>query len=332
MLSRRRACLFSVMSLAPLACNLVTGIGSLSEVPCALDCGAHEAGADVSAPEVDASAPAPESGSGDADAPCVAAPSGWAFAAFNPSERTSCPSGFGPGDSLVVDPSLGPSTCSCKCKIETLPSCLYGTVNENIGSTSACSGGDHVLSATSCTGITPGDLSAYHSMTPLPPIGGTCSPVTTAAPPDGGTLGVACALESTEGCGAGRTHASDVKPPFQLCVVHTGQVACPSDYPNAHTTGSGVTSGTCAGCACGASPTADCADASFSFFVTGDCGTLVGTMPANGECLPTAGAGAYAASSSYSAEVANAACPSPTTEATPSGSAVLENQGTVCCR
>ena len=257
---------------------------------------------------------------------CVpAAPPGFTLVGLAQGARPACPTGYvGPSD-LLVDPSLGPFTCTCACGVGGAPSCTTGT----LALKDACTG----LLNLAANGGACGNHSftdTTHSLEPLGPTGGSCVAASQAIPPPAGTNGRSCApLGSGAGCSAGDVCVARPAAPYAVCIANPAAASCPSAYPTTHAAGTGLASDTrgCASCGACAAPTATCTNASMIFYKDPLCSGLLGTLPADGACDPTNwSAFAYR----YSATVTSVACAAPTA-GTPAGSATLASPETLCC-
>lgn len=330
------ACIPDPLSLAP------AGAGDDAAV---VDATAdREQGSDGSGPgQFDAAADATSDvdnasdGNGDAASGCTcldAAPSGWTFVAFEGSSRTSCPTGYGSPTDVLVDPTgLGPSGCSCACSVATNPTCTRGMLGLIGGANSSCPANGNPVSANGgvCTTAMVGLPYPYLGVQPPPASGGSCTPnVTATPPPPGGTSGRTCAASAPPPsgmCGASQVCAPDAPSPFALCIAQAGAIACPSTYPNKHTTGTSITPGGCSTCTCN-TPSATCTSGTFTAYTDSSCGLQLLSLPADGQCHGTNSGTAQ--SYRYSVTPTNVACgvaqaPQPT------GNGKLQGIVTVCC-
>jgi hypothetical protein len=260
-------------------------------------------------------------------------PGGWTLVAFDATSRTSCPSGYGSPADVIVDPSnLGPSTCGCTCDVTTTPDCYTGQVTIGYG-TGVCNmtAGPYDVNGGGCVAVSIPFAASNHSMAPLAPTGGTCSPNVTDTPPSpGGGLGKQCSVSAAlvnGGCSGSKVCAPPVTSLFDLCIAQSGQVPCPSGYPNAHVTGTGITSGGCSSCTC-ATPMTSCDSPTFSLFSDTECGSVLASLAADGNCH-TVTTGGTAASYQYTA-TGSTTCVPPT-QPTPTGNSSLSGLTTVCC-
>jgi hypothetical protein len=347
------------------ACALVSGLGDLQEVPCVADCGGQDTASDGSAPSDGRAAEGgdarPPPGSTDgcvptgpeictdgldndcngytdcADPACSAyactptIPAGWALAILDPSGMAACPKAYGGPTKLVVDPDLGPATCSCTCAVSSPPSCVDGTVADTRGDNSACN--DQTIGRPSndggCVGVNGfGTLAPYHSIAPLPPTGGACSATPVTVLPAAGTVGQSCSYGGSlgGGCSSGAC-APDPGSAYSSCVSHAGPVACPAGYPNKHSVGTALNDTRACG-SCAGTLATTCSNATLSFYTDGACQALAAAVPATGLCVsnPTGpGINSYR----YSATT-NAQCTTSTPSA-PTGSATVAQPSTICC-
>jgi hypothetical protein len=339
---------WGIAVLVSAGCGLVTGVGNLEVVPCVADCGVDGASRDAMSfdgssrdsgvvdAEVDTAFIQPDTSAFDQEssAPCAAAstcvapfPPGWTLAAFDPTARSACPTGYGGTEDLVVDPNLGPSACACACSLGNHPSCTDGTLAHTFGGSNNCGSTGPVFKADGCIQDSENYTSAFHGAGPLAASGGSCTAVESLTPPAAGTQGIACTLTGSLGsaCAGGGACAPSVLT--QLCIVHAGSESCPEGYATPHTVGTSVTPGGCAPCAC-PTPTATCANPLLTFYSDANCAVESTSLNADGDCDPTT-IGAFL-SYEYSVDVTMIACPAPAPPM-PSGNATLAGEQTICC-
>jgi hypothetical protein len=136
-----------------------------------------------------------------------------------------------------------------------------------LNSTGVCS----VLTAFSCTGTT------VYALGQTAPMGASCGvPVSSATLPEPtwSVAATACGLlhsPLTRGCGSGRVCAPP--SPGPLCIMSTGDVACPpaSSYANKHLYYGGFAEGrSCSTCTCATVGTGSC-NGQFNLFTGIDC-------------------------------------------------------------
>jgi hypothetical protein len=301
------------------------------------DAGAHETGGGDAGTGKDTGADAGDAcTTGCPPPPCTCVPpvpSGWTLVAFNATSHGFCPIGYTTPTNVLVDPTnLGPSTCSCSCDVTTQPDCYSGqvTITYGTGNCGTSAGGFDVDGGTCMAAALPFSAS-NHAVAPIPPSGGSCSPTVTETPPSpGGSMGKTCTVANaptTGSCSAGQVCAPPGTATYALCIAQSGHVACPSDHPNAHTVGTGITGGGCGACSC-AAPNTSCDSPMFTVYSDGACATSIASMTADGTCQAVT-AGVAVASYLYTA-TPNTGCVPPT-QPQPTGNATLSDQGTVCC-
>lgn len=278
-----------------------------------------------------------DSSSDATDCGCLpAAPPGWSIVAFIPDASAQCPSGYaGVGDAgVLVDPAVGPASCSCACQVSAPPSCENGTIESSGDNSGTCSTAAPAVQGNggACTAVSGKELELYNSVTPLGASGGTCTPKVTANVPKGGATGSACVVSAGPSCGG--TCAPAVGPPFTACVEAADASVCPPGYSQPHVVGTALTDtrGCNANCTCHPEPTATCSNAQFNWYSDGQCSSLLGSAVANGSCVQTgSGSSLDVGSYKYSASTTSADCGAPTAQPTPDGGASLVGARLVCC-
>jgi hypothetical protein len=125
-------------------------------------------------------------------------------------------------------------------------------------------------------------------------IAGACSPsggAATLPPPKWQRAGLACSGGGLGlGCGAGKVCTSAGEAPFVagICVYRSGDVACPSSYPDKHKfTDSVVDTRDCTGCTCGGA-TGSCA-VTTKVYSNASCNGGALDVPNDGSCVPVTG-------------------------------------------
>jgi hypothetical protein len=226
----------------------------------------------------------------------------------------------------------GMATCSCTCDPAqgiacTSPAGLcYGS-----NCTSFCAGTDETVAPGVCKNIAGSASSSVRVTSPLPTQMGSCAPNPdhTITTPVWGTAAKACggAAASPVGCGAGDVCVPNAVAPFAtMCVVHDGDVACPSSYfGEKHLFHEGFDdTRACSGCSCGGA-TSTCGGS--VVFTEGGCNNVLLSTVAAGGCGPL-NSGGSAENARYT--------PTPSGTCPPSGGAlsgavVETGTKTFCC-
>jgi hypothetical protein len=309
---------------------------------------AHDTGTDASEPkDAGQDTPPPLCGSGSACTP--AAPAGFtgpvAFDLQNPGSGNaptpldcSAPYATDVFGSLFASPNADPAVCQCECgavangcagpMVETYTSNMCNTTNP-------------------CTTIQAGACQAAGCG-----IGGQSGSIVAAAQPSGGACGSSVqktvpTWDSTQDWGtAARVCAPTTSPPTtgctgtevcapasqfgtSLCIYQTGNVACPSSYPNRHLLDmSGTDTRSCTnGCTCG-SPTGVTCSSSVTWSSSATCSPSA-PITSGGACVFFGGtlSPPYIAAT---VTTTGGACASGGSS-TPSGAVTPTGPTTVCC-
>jgi hypothetical protein len=335
------------------ACTLITGVGALREGPFDDGGAVAEGGSNEGeAGDVACTPTGPESCNDGVDNDCNGAtdcadpactafacvplpPSGWSLAEVDLTAQSACPAGSGAATDLLIDPDLGPLTCTCGCALGQPPTCTVGGVGELATGESNCDGGSTGtrLVDGGCDTIVPAGLEAYHVFQPVAATGGACQAAARASAPLT-PKGTACSLATVGGgCPAGSACVPVAPAPFATCSLHAGVETCPTGYGEIHAAGTSLadTRG-CSGGTCSCeSPTAECTNATLAFYSDNACTDLVSSMHVNGTCVPSTGAGTIIDAIRYTATVVDAGCASVGVPPTPSGTATLLGPQTICC-
>lgn len=321
----------SVLALA--ACGLVSGLGDLS-VCTATDC--VDAGVDavavdgVAADVVVDVAPdrAPQTCGADSGACTGALAAGWTPVAFAASPTEVCPSNFIASE-LVFNPLAQVGACACSCNLTTQPACGLGAVSLAYGNSIGCGSGNlnyNVSVDGQCTDFGAGTFTevAFHKWSKPSLTPGTCA---------GGPVadGKKVSTTAARACVPPPTCAEDVcngavPSGFKSCVIHDGDVACPSGPFTAKSVTGTSTSLACAPCgACVVG--GQCGVATVRSYGDSACTVLKDTDVADGNCNATLGAGGIN-HFTYVAPVQNVTC----TAGISSSAVDLVGKRTVCCR
>lgn len=134
---------------------------------------------------------------------------------------------------------LDPGVASCNCSCDPAQGIMC-TASVNLCYTSSscfliCNGTNATVPPTACTDISSLAATNVHVSNPAPTSMGSCAPQpnNTLPTPTWGTAAKACggATTSPTGCMAGELCAPLALAPFdKMCVVHTGDVACPNAF------------------------------------------------------------------------------------------------------
>jgi hypothetical protein len=254
-------------------------------------------------------------------------PAGWALVGYSMNAPVGCPPGYGSAVQTVEGLHAAPATCACSCAVTQPPSCTMGSVNLVEAYDPSCNAMTESLSGSGCVTetfmIPPG---AYSSGAPIPPSGGFCGATPSTNVPvatfDGQGAYCTATGSALGGCPAGACYRT---PPALACVAQGGDVPCPMSYANKHLVGTGVsdTRG-CSACTCAARAT--CMNPVIRFYTASNCTGLTTDAVINGSCVPV-GQGNYG---SYQYLVT--AVPSClASAASPSGTAGLSGETTICC-
>jgi hypothetical protein len=215
-------------------------------------------------------------------------------------------SGFSPAANL----------CPCNCTV-TQPHCA-DTVDFKVADGDQCSVTD-VFYAGKCE-PKQGTLLSHYELSPLAPVGGGCGTPSTMPDVSMGKLGTrTCAMP--QGCPG----APCAGPNQKACIMRSGIVPCPQDYPVGYAVGSDVS----VNCMCGVSCSfgAVCSNPALHFYVDGMCAMEIMQIPASGMCTASSAGGKIAGSYQYIA-TPNGTC----TPATGKAVTDLTNKSTLCCK
>lgn len=275
------------------------------------------------------------------DAACTAGytcvpplPNGWNWSAYDQGARPSCANGFTtPTD--VGEGLVAPATvCTCGCTTTT-PSCTTGNVRITSGKKggNGCQDdGDQMESAAGgCQPLSQSidvNNGAKVSVTAPSPIGGSCAANPTVSKPavSYATQGRTCAFAGNVGAGcSGGDVCAPKAAPYKMCVVRTGDVACPAGFLVKHLTGRVVadTRG-CSQCTCNFNQGA--CGGTLTLFSNNACTQNVALVTVNGTCQPFGNVGYN--NYTYAPE-STASCTGSAVAAT--GSAAFADLQSVCC-
>lgn len=246
------------------------------------------------------------------------------------------------GWSPIVQPSSGTSTCptawatsasyttasamSCKCSCRAASGSCEGPLSVASGGVSCNNGGADTLTLPGDGGCTTTSLNTatFFKLTPNP-----ASPPSSCTPEvetsGGGTEAVKLctggSIDPSPDCKSGQACVPRASR-ATMCVVHAGDVACPSGFGRRMLVGSGVDSDNraCGSCACAAD---NCTHGTVEAFNTQSCSFMVQTIPL-GLCQLGIGG---AASLRYRAGTGCAVAQPPTV----TGAATLTELQTLCC-
>jgi hypothetical protein len=273
---------------------------------------------------------------------CIVVPNGWTLVAFAPSQSSSCPTGFGGGQSDLVEGPTASGTCGCgSCSVTSQPSCNAGSIAvtyDTQGTTTPpmCQLTAHPsplanTPAGQCgTDLFVGDYSTFDVAYAAPPAsGGACT-----APGVATGVGVTatsqdrtCAPDSAQSANcAGGVCQPSVSSPYAACLEAPGHVACPPGPMSVqHVVGTSATA-TCS--ACGCAITAKCSG-TMTLFNDGSCKNSAASI-ATGVCTPIVSTGTLIVRS-YEYQGAAPRTVGCQTGAPGSAQATLNGQETICC-
>jgi hypothetical protein len=242
---------------------------------------------------------------------------------------------------------FAPAECTCGATLTTPGTCKAGTIGiSGNGTTMAagCAAFSVSFSANDggCVTYQPFTPIAGENLqvTPAAYTPGVCTPAPTTTIPPIAPNGQACALDVATGGGCPNQGGAgacipDVSSGADACIVHAGNVACPTGigFDTQHVVGSGTTDTRgCSNTCTATGPTATCIDAQLTEYTDTTCTDAGAVIQANGMCsaIPGGGPGAptYTAQA-YSAEVHGEACGA--SSVTPTGGVALTGTTTYCC-
>jgi hypothetical protein len=188
-------------------------------------------------------------------------PIGWSFVAFDPFDHQDCPTGYGPAVDTIENLKAVDATCQCKCGVQTQPTCDISNPSITFSADPQCANGTTTnLSANQCANQAisyANNGTTYATGTATTAIkGGACGipQLTKTVPPPQSHPGRSCALTTPTSCPNGTDQCVPGVPSdgnFYVCIEHDGEVACPNDYPTAHTLGVGIDdTRDCSACSC----------------------------------------------------------------------------------
>ena len=232
-------------------------------------------------------------------------PQGWTLV----SSGASCPASF-TAKTYVANPTSGNGTCGCQsCSLTTSPTC--GAVPWQTGSTSQCGGS----SGSAQTGVCLNVSGSYVQLDPPNAQGGTCSVTASGAPSVITTNVVACtpptACEEELCTGA---------LGLPICIVQPGHVPCPFFFPKVQRVGSSA-SGSC-NCSCNVS---GICSANVSTYSGAACSGGASMLSVNGNCSNQLLGPSMRVNSTL---LIKSTC----NNGSPSASAALVNEQTICCK
>ncbi len=180
-----------------------------------------------------------------------------------------CSPGFREPQDLHADVAFDPATCSpCTCATPTGVTCngVWKHSAPITGCAIGCGEPDDTLLLNACTTVFTNNCPGGSTSSTITgvPTGGACAPdggAPTRAPPRFTTAARTCAAQPGGGCGGGLCAARPAAPSStKLCIVSTGDVACP---PGAYTTkhiyhASVEDTRGCTACTCGAAESTSC--------------------------------------------------------------------------
>jgi hypothetical protein len=273
---------------------------------------------------------------------CVPTPApGWTFAPSSFGTSASCPSGYGSAHSETVAPDAGAAECSCPSgSVGQMPSCVVGTEDVTVGMNGACEAPLQETSDGNCDSLNllgPAPAPVSVSLAALPASGGTCTgEVITTKPPFQTSSVTVCTVATApaqNGCSGDEVCAAPFAALTECVTDSTAGATCPSSYPKAYQVGGSIDdSRACGGSCAYDTPSATCSNAEVKLYSADGCGTVVGTIEANGTCQTTGSAGQGVAAFIYTASTGDVMCgaavaPSPT----PTGSVTVTGASTLCC-
>lgn len=263
-----------------------------------------------------------------------AIPSNWYSAAFSPTSRPSCPSGYMTFD--IVSATAPAYNCNCNCMLTSQPLCTQGMVGIATKGSDPCPASPNIsLSANggacAVTKLTT-ERDGLVDIAPLPATQGNCNGnVNSTIPPPMQVQGRVCvAPPAGAGCADGGACVASQQAPFTSCIARSGAQTCPPGYPKHFSVGTSVQdTRSCTQCSCAV--TATCANPKLTLYTDAICGIGGHDLPVTDKCDPVNdGNGHTYFSYRYSATMTNPICQK-TVDTAPTGSLSLVGEGTVCC-
>ncbi len=258
---------------------------------------------------------------------CATIPMGFSVVSLGTS---ACPGGW-TATSVVSAPTAGAGTCTCACNVTGQPDCTTGMIDRYLddNTTPLCNETATTLPANGgvCTNI--GAYiqfdHAHYAVDAPPPTGGTCEFDThTDTTMVTSTAGQMCAPPSScpgAICGTGN-----------VCVSQSGDMACPSGFPQRTLVGTSATA-TCSTCGTSCAVMGTCTG-TLDFYLSTDptCSSTPLDFTADGSCNadPATNDLAYYQYYKYTGMVASATCGGPPPMST--ATATLNSPTTVCCQ
>ena len=254
-------------------------------------------------------------------------PQGWTPVAYSDSLKT-CPKEYGPGADVVSDATLGAQACTCSCTKTLDPDCETGTTSISGGGMSC--GGFAVnvnFAGGKCTPVN-GTVDAYDEAATIPAMGGTCT--VQSVPNDVAIMSQAARLCPASPKCESASCGGYAPPGFLSCIVSDGDKMCPasSAFSNKHLVGAAAHVA-CTGCGSACTFVGKCDSPKLNWYTSGNCNSLIVSIPADGTCAQTGKANAQIGALSYTATANFTGC---TATATPTASLDLQKLRTVCCR
>jgi hypothetical protein len=257
-------------------------------------------------------------------------PTGWAWAAYDPTARPACATGYTTPQDVEEGIDAGAATCGCTCTT-TNPTCTSGKITITAGTNGLC---NNVTNQTDpadagCNGVTAfsttnGDISAVGPA----PVDGGCTPTPSESAPAVGYANEGRACAYTESAGGGCANGSVCLPnpaPFTTCVEQLGMHVCPSGFATQHLVGTTITDTRgCTACTCGFD--AGSCGGTATLYTNVGCTTGALAVPVDGVCTA---AGTHAWKGYSYAATTNASCAA--SPVAPDGGVAFSDLTTICC-
>jgi hypothetical protein len=272
-------------------------------------------------------------------------PSGWTLAEVSPTTPAACSTGYQSATAIYAGP-FPPAECTCGGTLTTPGTCKAGSITVS-GNGTTTEQGCTAFSATfpandgGCVSFSPFTPIAGENLEVVPAAytPGVCSPAATRTLPPITPAGQSCALDVATGGGCTNQPGGGVCIPVvssggDACIVHGGDVACPTGigFDQLHVVGRGTTDTRGCSTCTATGPTATCTNAQLTEFTDTACSDAGVVIQANSTCsaIPGGGPGAptYTAQE-YSAEVSGEACGGSAVTAT--GGVTVTGTMTYCC-